>query len=237
MIAFFLPVRKGSNRVRNKNTRCFAGVEGGLLKIKLQQLLTVERVQDIYLSTDDPEAMKVAESFHSLRIKVVERPEALCLSSTVIEDLIDYVPTVVSAEHIFWVHATAPFADADTLNEALDVYNQRVVNEKAYDSLLSVTKIQQFLWSKRENRCINHDRTVVKWPRTQDLEPLYEINHAFYINSRQNYFAHHDRIGVSPFLFELDKIRSFDIDWEEDFEIAQSIYMHHLNASTDAHEI
>ena len=31
-IAFFLPTRKGSERVRNKNTRPFAGIEGGLIK-------------------------------------------------------------------------------------------------------------------------------------------------------------------------------------------------------------
>ena len=30
-IAFFLPTRKGSERVKNKNTRPFAGIEGGLI--------------------------------------------------------------------------------------------------------------------------------------------------------------------------------------------------------------
>ena len=88
-----------------------------------------------------------------------------------------------------------------------------MLRKKSFDSLLSVSKIQQFLWSKKENRCINFDRSLVKWPRTQDLSPLYEINHAFYINSRENYLKLHDRIGESPLLFELDRIHSFDIDW------------------------
>lgn len=42
--AFFLPTRKGSERVQNKNTRTFAGIEGGLLKLKLNQLLEIDRV-------------------------------------------------------------------------------------------------------------------------------------------------------------------------------------------------
>ena len=37
-IAFYLPTRKGSERVKNKNTRNFAGIEGGLVENKLNQL-------------------------------------------------------------------------------------------------------------------------------------------------------------------------------------------------------
>ena len=222
--AFFLPTRKGSERVQNKNTRTFAGIEGGLLKLKLNQLLEVDRVHDIIVSTNDSETIEIAQSFNNARIQVIERPEALCLSSTVIEDFINYIPTVVNADHIFWVHATAPFADKQVLENALDVYEKEVIGENNYDSLLSVTKVQQFLWSAKENKCINHDREQVKWPRTQDLEPLYEINHAFYINSRENYLKFNDRIGVKPYLYEFDKIHSFDIDWNDDFQLAEIIY-------------
>ena len=222
-ISFFLPTRKGSERVKNKNTRPFAGIEGGILKLKLQQLLNIERVEDIVVSTNDEQTIEVAESFDNPRIRIIERPEHLCLSSTVIEDFIDYIPSVVESEHIFWVHATAPFADESILNKALDTYIE-AISSGEYDSLLSVNKIQQFLWSATENKCINHDRSKVKWPRTQDLEPLYEINHAFYINSRDNYLKYHDRIGEKPFLFELDKLHAYDIDWEDDFAIAEMIY-------------
>ena len=222
--SFFLPTRKGSERVKSKNTRTFAGVKGGILRVKLQQLVNVERIESIVVSTNDEETIKVAESIHSDKISVIIRPEELCLSSTVIEDFINYIPTVVNSEHIFWVHATAPMVDETILNDAIDVYEKKVVNEKQFDSLLSVNKIQQFLWSEKEGKCINHDRSVVKWPRTQDLEPLYEINHAFYINSRDNYLKFHDRIGEKPFLYELDKLHAFDIDWEDDFKIAEIIY-------------
>ena len=37
-IAFFLPTRKGSERVKNKNTRPFAGSEGGLVENKIKHL-------------------------------------------------------------------------------------------------------------------------------------------------------------------------------------------------------
>jgi N-acylneuraminate cytidylyltransferase len=129
----------------------------------------------------------------------------------------------VPSEHVFWVHATAPFVTASDYNAALERY-WKILESDAYDSLISVTKIQQFLWDADTKECINHDRSKLKWPRTQDLKPLYEINHAFYINSVENYLKHHDRIGLKPDLFILDKIKSFDIDWEDDFQIAEIIY-------------
>ncbi len=221
---FFLPTRKGSERVKSKNTREFAGIKGGILKIKLLQLLKVTRVKTIIVSTNDRETVEIASSIKSDRIHVIERPEELCLSTTIIEDFINYIPTIVNAEHIFWVHATAPMADDTILNNALDLYEREIIEKKNYDSLLSVNKIQQFLWSEKENRCINWDRSKVKWPRTQDLEPLFEINHALYINSKENYLRYHDRIGVKPLLYDLDKLHSFDIDWEEDFKLAEIIY-------------
>ena len=187
-------------------------------------MLQVERVSSIVISTNDLETIAVAKSFNNNRIKIVERPDNLCMSSTVIEDFINYIPSIIDTEHIFWVHATAPFADIDILNSALDCYEENVIKNSTFDSLLSVTKIQQFLWSKENNICINHDRSIVKWPRTQDLKPLYEINHAFYINSKENYYKYRDRIGELPFLYELDKIHSFDIDWEDDFKLAEMIY-------------
>lgn len=222
-ISFFLPTRKGSERVINKNTRDFAGISGGILKVKLEQLLKVESVHEIIVSTNDPDTISVADSFNSQKIKIVERPEHLCLSSTNIEEFINYIPSIINSEHIFWVHATAPFVTEYDYELAVKQY-WNVLASHEFDSLFSVTKIQQFLWDEESKMCINHDRSQVKWPRTQDLKPLYEINHAFYINSVSNYYKYSDRIGLNPAYFVLDKIKSFDIDWEDDFKLAEIIY-------------
>lgn len=223
--AFFLPTRKGSERVPNKNTKSFAGIEGGLVRLKLKQLLAMPLSYPIYISTNDPATIEVADSFASDRIQIVERPDRLCQSGTVIQDFINYIPTVVPNEHIFWVHATAPFVDEKVLMAAYEEYlHVEKSGFSVYDSLMSVTKIQQFLWDAESSDFINHDRSKVKWPRTQDLKPLFEINHAFYINSRDNYLKFEDRIGQRPYPFELDRIASFDIDWPDDFKLAEIIY-------------
>ncbi|WP_211665435.1 cytidylyltransferase domain-containing protein [Leucothrix arctica] len=53
MITVFLPYRKGSQRIPDKNTKPFAGVEEGLLKITLNQLLKCEKTNQVVLSSND----------------------------------------------------------------------------------------------------------------------------------------------------------------------------------------
>jgi CMP-N-acetylneuraminic acid synthetase len=220
-IVFFLPTRKGSERVIEKNTREFAGIKGGILKLKIQQILDLELPYDIIVSTNDEKTKELANNFNDDRIKVIDRPEELCLSSTNITDFINYIPTIIPEGHVFWLHATAPFVTTKTYLDAIEKYQNLAEN---FDSLISVNKIQQFIWNPETNECINHDRSKLKWPRTQDLKPLYEINHAFYINSVENYIRLNDRIGEKPYYYELNKLESFDIDWDEDFKVAELIY-------------
>lgn len=220
---FFLPTRKGSERVSNKNTRPFAGVEGGLLRIKLEQLLKTDEKFDIVLSTNDEESILIAEQFNNRRIKIIQRPEELCSSSTNLADLIRYIPSIITDGNIIWVHVTEPFVDHQVLTRAIEVFSEKKALGEC-DSLMSVNKIQSFLWSKEEATFVSHDRNMIRWPRSQDLTPLYEVNSAIFINSRENYLGHGDRIGNQPFLFELNKIQSIDIDWEDDFLFAELMY-------------
>jgi CMP-N-acetylneuraminic acid synthetase len=220
--SFVLPLRGGSKRVLQKNTRTFAEIEGGLAAIKIAQLIKCKGVEKIYITTDDEETMRIAAQFNDERIIIDKRPDYLCSSETKIEDLILYIGNLCNSEHIYWVHATAPFVGSKTYEKALAQYEDAL--ENGFDSLMSVTKIQQFIWHPELKKVINNSSKTTRWPQTQDLAPLYEINHAFYINSRQNYFKQGDRIGQNPSLFPLGKLECLDIDWPEDFEMGEYLY-------------
>lgn len=220
-IAFFLPTRKGSERVKNKNTRTFAGIEGGLLANKIRQLLDTELVDEIILSTNDEACMEIAGGFsHDPRLRVVPRPDSLCQSSTNLQDLIAYVPSVTDAEHILWGHVTTPLAGASEYDAGIRAYLSAL--EEGYDSLVGVCEVRNFILDK-DGRLINNT-TPLPWPRTQDLDPLFEINHTMFLAGRDVYISQKNRLGVRPFLHVMDKAHSFDIDWEEDFTIAEVMY-------------
>ncbi|MEM1190014.1 MAG: acylneuraminate cytidylyltransferase family protein [Pseudomonadota bacterium] len=222
-ISVFVPLRSGSERVKGKNVRPFLEDGTSLFQLKMRQLIALEdRVDEIVISTDDAEVMEQAQAFLSSKVRLIERPKPLCLSSTRVSDLIDYVPTVVAGDHIFWLHVTAPFVNHEDYQKALDCYREEVLSGD-HDSIMSVNKIQQFLWDDRLKKIVNCDREVNPWPSTQDLEPLYEINHAYYISSRRNYLSLGDRIGKNPYLVCMESTKKVDIDWPEDFELASRI--------------
>lgn len=220
-IAFFLPTRKGSERVKNKNTRPFADIEGGLVENKIKQLLSTKHIDEILFSSNDEMCIAIAEKYTSdSRLRIIPRPNELCLSTTNLQDLICYVPTITNADHILWGHVTTPLVEAKVYDTAIEQYLSKII--KGYDSLVSVKELKNFLLNQ-EGKLVNNT-TNIPWSRTQDLEPLYEINHAIFLAKRSVYTEQKNRIGQKPLLYIMDEIHSKDIDWEEDFKIAEIMY-------------
>ncbi|MCM4157115.1 hypothetical protein [Gramella sp. AN32] len=221
-LAVFLPTRKGSQRVPNKNTRPFAGVQHGLLELKLKQLVKL-KVDEIILSTNDEASIEIVNKITPTHpnLKLDIRPGYLASSSTNLSDLIAYVPTITNCEHILWTHVTSPFVDTELYNLSINKYENSL--SQGFDSLISVTPFQNFLWSREENDIINR-LGKKRWPQTQDLKKIYEINSAIFLSPRSVYEKNGDRVGKKPFLFEMNKIQSLDIDWEDDFKIAEAVY-------------
>ncbi len=220
-VAFFLPTRKGSERVKDKNTRPFAGIEGGLIENKLQQLMDTKLIDEIILSTNDEKCIEVAERYCSdRRLRIIPRPEALCQSSTNLQDLISYVPTITDADHILWGHVTTPLCGAEEYDNGVKAYLSGLL--EGYDSLVGVKELRNFLLNK--NGKIVNNTTKVPWPRTQDLEPLYEINHTMFIAKRNIYIEFKNRIGNTPLIYIMDSLCSADIDWLDDFVKTELLY-------------
>lgn len=217
----FLPMRAGSERVLKKNTKNFAGIDGGLCKIKLRQLVACDFVETIFISTDDPEVIEISNGFNSKKIKVILRPTELASSSTSTDDLIKYVPKILPNGHILWTHVTSPFIGPDIYYQIIEAYFK---NLDRFDSLMTVTKLQKFIWNDCEP--VSYDRSLEKWPRTQTLDPLWEVNSGAFVAPKAVYEVSMDRIGNKPYLFELSAESSFDIDWLPDFKIAEAMYHH-----------
>ena len=115
-------MRAGSERVPKKNTKTFSNVDGGLCRIKLEQLLKCDLIDLILVSTNDPEVVEIANMFHSKKIKVLIRPDELATSGTSTDDLIKYVPDVMPDGHVLWTHVTSPFIDSNIYSQAIECY-------------------------------------------------------------------------------------------------------------------
>lgn len=215
----FLPCRKGSERVSKKNIKTFAQFKNGLIEIKLKQLLEANKIDRIYLSTNDDNILDYADSLNETKIVLHKRTEHLSSGQTSTDQLVAHALELIQKGNILWTHVTSPFLTAQSYDQIIEKYLE--VKKQGYDSLMTTNLIHGFLWN--ETGPINYDRTTEKWPRTQTLEPIHEINSAVFLTNAQIYQKLDDRIGQNPYLYPLDKIQGFDIDWEDDFKIAQAI--------------
>jgi CMP-N-acetylneuraminic acid synthetase len=215
----FLPCRSFSERVKNKNIKKFSNKKFGLFELKIYQLLKIKKIKNIIVSTNDKKILNYLNLKKFKKIYIDKRSDELSSSSTSTDELIRYVPNIVKSDHILWTHVTSPFFDNKDYDKAIQLYKK---NLKKNDSLMGVTKVQDFIYEN--NKPLNFNKQKEKWPRTQTLKKLFVVNNAIFITSRKNYISLNDRIGKKPYLHEIEKIKSFDVDWPEDFKVAESIY-------------
>ena len=176
------------------------------------------------MDTNDPLVLDIGKQVASnwagvAELVIRERPDHLGQSATTTDELIKYALKHSTSEHLLWTHVTSPFLDATVYNSALDAYENALAD--GHDSLMSVTRLQSFIWSRKG--AVNYDPEELRWPRSQDLEPLFEINSGIFLVPVDIAKARVDRIGTNPKLLELDKYPSIDIDWPEDFAFAESV--------------
>ena len=219
IIDIFLPCRSSSVRVKNKNIKKFSNKNFGLFEIKILQLISIRGIRNIIVSTNDKKIIDYVKKKKFKKVAINIRPNYLSTSKTSTDQLIKYVPKIIKSDHILWTHVTSPFFNTSDYENAIKLYKKNI---KKNDSLMGVTKIQDFIYDNKKP--INFNRDKEKWPRTQTLKKLYIINNTIFISSKKNYINLDDRIGKKPNLMEVKKIKAFDIDWPEDFKIAESIY-------------
>jgi len=219
LINVFLPCRSSSVRIKNKNIRKFSDKKFGLFQLKIEQLNLIKNINKIIVSTNDIKILNFLKKKKYKNVIIDKRPNYLCRSSTSTDQLIKYVPNIIKSGHVLWTHVTSPFFNDNDYYKAINLYKKNI---KKYDSLMGVSKIQDFIYD--EKKPINFNKKKEKWPPTQSLKKLFIINNSIFITSIKNYIKYNDRIGKKPLMMQINKIKSFDVDWQEDFIIAKYIY-------------
>lgn len=218
-ITCFLPCRQGSERVPRKNIKPFANYKSGLIELKLMQLSRAASIDEVILSTNDSDIINFASTLSIPKLRIHHRDEGLSSSNTSTDALVAHARELIPEGEILWTHVTSPFITEVHYDAIVKCYREKL--KEGYDSLMTTTVVYGFLW--QDGKPINYDRVVEKWPRTQTLRPIHEVNSGVFLASSDIYKNNNDRIGQRPYLYEMDKVTSYDVDWPEDFMIAEII--------------
>lgn len=215
-VTALLPLKHHSERVPGKNYRNFAGLP--LFMHILKQLQEVKYIDKIIIDTDSDIIMEIAKS--ESKVLLLERPRELLGGHIPMNSIINHDIASLSEDAvIFQTHSTNPMLTAETISKFIEDF---FVFCHDYDSSFMVTERKTRFWTN-DAMPVNHDPKVLI--NTQDLEGLLEENSCGYLFRAGDFRAKGNRIGIKPKLYPISSIESIDIDTEDDYIIAESIFL------------
>tara|TARA_B100000780_G_C21020075_1_gene408806 strand:- start:144 stop:797 length:654 start_codon:yes stop_codon:yes gene_type:complete len=214
-ITAVIPVRQGSQRVKNKNFREFAGKS--LLEHKIDVIKKLP-VNEIIINTDSEYAIELAKKCD---IKYHRRESYYASSDCTNSEYHEYLAKVTDAENILITQVTAPLITVDTFIEAIDIYNNVNCN-----SLMSIKKIKEYLWYK--NKPINYKLDYA--PNSQDLPDYFAPTFGVIIVNKEAMLKSKNFICSKPNFYELSDTEAIDIDTKLDFDFAEFLFKKRNNA-------
>ena len=212
-IVALIPVREGSQRVKNKNFVEFAG-RRSLLDIKINHLKQAGCFDRIYISSDSDRAKKIVKENG---IDFLERATEMCQSNVIWADVVEHIMNTIPGNPIVvWALATSPLFEryADAVEDFLA--------HKESDSLVAVLPKKSFFINKF-GKGINYNPGY--WhPYSQELETYYEVTGACYIGRKSDMLKWNYWFGIKPHLFEVSETEAIDVDTLEQFKFAQKLH-------------
>lgn len=209
-ITAVVPMKLNNQRLPQKNTKAFQSGKP-LCYYILSTLLKCKYIDEIYVYCSNSEITKYIPE----KVKYLTRSSELDLNTTKMNEVLKAFAEDVDSDIYLMTHTTAPFVKAESIEKGLEA-----VISGEYDSAFAAKKLQEFLW--KDGRPFNYELDNI--PRTQDILPMYEETSGFYIYRKEVIAEMNRRIGDKPYIVEVSKIESCDIDEEEDFIIADAIY-------------
>lgn len=215
MLNALVPIKKESERLPNKNFLNFCGQP--LYREILDTLQNVTSIRNIIINTDSDEIANDCLKRYD-NVIIYQRPNYLLGNEITMNSIIHHDIKITEGEHFLQTHVTNPLLSAKTINKAIELYFE---NLGQYDSLLSVESIKKRGYDNKGNP-INHNNNELL--QTQHLPEINIENSNIFIFSKSSFFkANNSRVGLNPKLFYMSAIEGIDIDFENDFKLAELI--------------
>jgi len=212
-ITALIAVKGNSERIKKKNTRPFAN--SSLLQIKLEQIQSLDVFDKIIVSSESDDVLDMCIPFD---VATHKRDPFYSTSHVPMSSVYEHLAALVETEYIAWIPVTNPLVDGEVYEQAIKAFNS--MDHDIYDSLVSVSNVNEYLY--HDGKPLNF--SLNPWPRSQDLSGTYSINFAINIISKENMINNGATIGNNPYFFVIKKDIAIDIDYMEDFILAEILY-------------
>ena len=183
----------------------------------IEHALASERIDAVYVTTDDDE---IADVSARAGAAVITRPEMLSGDDASTESAVAHALDELCAppEIVVLLQCTSPFRSAGQLDAAIDQ-----LERAGLDSLLSVAQFHGFVWKSLGEIALPATYEPGQRPRRQDIDDTFLETGSFYIFRRQLFEATGCRLGGRIGYFEVPPGDAIDVDEMTDLEQARQL--------------
>ena len=211
-ISTVLTVRKGSQRVKNKNLKPFS--KKNLLAYKIEIFLKIKSIKNIIINTDSDDAISIAKEYG---VEFHKRDPYFASSECPNNEFWAHIAENTKTEYILFTHCTNPLIRASTYEDFINLFIKR---KQEYDSFNSVSEVKEFLILNQNP--INFDFN--KAPNSQNLPDVVKLNFAINILPTSLMLKKKSLIGEKPFFYRLNDEEGFDINTNLEFSYAEFLF-------------
>lgn len=205
-----VPAKGSSTRIENKNTKLLDGKP--LFLHTIEKLLSCDFINEVYLDTDSDEIISLASEHNC---KIMRRDPNLATNETDGNKL--FINEVLNIKADIYIQAlcTSPFIDITTIKKGVDALQDK---ELGYDSVVLVKKQKQYIW-----RAGKPEYSTDRIPNSVELEDTIIETMGLYIMRYDDAIKLKKRIGLYPLLLEARPHEAIDVNWPDDFYLANLI--------------
>lgn len=211
-IKALIPVRAGSERVKNKNIRPFAG--STLLEVKIRQLLRIPELDGVVVNSESDEMLEIAAAAGA---ETVKRADYFASSTVPINEVYRNIAENFDADVMVYANCTNPLIKDESIRDCILAFNEK---PEGYDSLNTAHLIKEFLWLN--GKAFNYDPACM--PKSQNLPDIMALNFAVNIIRRDDILKAGSIVGLRPWIFPIGQLEATDIDNECDFIFAETLF-------------
>lgn len=208
-VVAFLPAKGTSNRIENKNIKLLDGKP--LFLHTLEKLVSCDFIDEVYLDSESEIIFDLAEN---IGCKFMRRDIDLANNKTDGHRLFHNEAKQVEADIYIQILCTSPFIDKITIQKGVDILKANM----DYDSVVLVRREKQYTWNEKGT-----DYNLEHIPNSIDLPDTIIETMGLYITRKNVALINKKRIGQNPFLLEASAIESVDVNFPDDFQLANFI--------------
>ena len=217
-----VPARGGSKRLPNKNLQLINNTP--LTELSIIESIKSNSLSELILSSDSDEILNLGKKYKVIlhkRDKFLARDKSTTLS--LLKNLINKYKLDLDNSAFVLLQPTSPLRLFNDIDKSIQLFQ-----EKKADSIVSVTKIPDFLSYKKIMQ-VDENNKILKFSFDENLQKdLFVRNGPAVLVTKLTNILNGTLYGKESFAYEMPFHRSTDIDEEDDFLIAKVLYQKYI---------